>query len=129
MGRISGKDDKRDGYGRNLTTGKPIDDRDAYAIRGSLRFKPTDTLDMVLMADYFKEDDYNYAFHFFGTTVVPEDNLAHNLLGGRTIFDYYGAGAKSPTSATSFPTRTRSTSATAQRSARSLTGASATAGT
>ena len=42
------------------------------------------------MADYFKEDDYNYAFHFFGTTVAPEDALAHNLLGGRTIFDYYG---------------------------------------
>ena len=90
MGRISGKADKRDGYGTNLATGKPIDNRDAYAVRGSLRFKPSDTLDMVLMADYFKEDDYNYAFHFLGTTVVPEDQLAHNLIGGRTIFDYYG---------------------------------------
>jgi iron complex outermembrane receptor protein len=89
MGRISGKADKRDGYGRNLTTGKAVDNRDAYAVRGSLRFTPSDTLDVVLMADYFKEDDYNYAFHFFGTTVVPEDQLAHNLLGGRTIFDYY----------------------------------------
>jgi iron complex outermembrane recepter protein len=89
MGRISGKADKRDGYGRNLTTGKAVDNRDAYAVRGSLRFMPSDTLDIVLMADYFKEDDYNYAFHFFGTTVVPEDQLAHNLLGGRTIFDYY----------------------------------------
>jgi len=89
MGRISGKADKRDGYGRNLTTGKAVDNRDAYAVRGSLRFTPSDTLDVVLMADYFKEDDYNYAFHFLGTTVVPEDQLAHNLLGGRTIFDYY----------------------------------------
>ncbi len=89
MGRISGKADRRDGYGRNLTTGKAVDNRDAYAVRGSLRFTPSDTLDVVLMADYFKEDDYNYAFHFLGTTVVPEDQLAHNLLGGRTIFDYY----------------------------------------
>jgi iron complex outermembrane receptor protein len=89
MARIAGKADKRDGYGRNLTTGKAVDNRDAYAVRGSLRFTPSDTLDVVLMADYFKEDDYNYAFHFFGTTVVPEDQLAHNLLGGRTIFDYY----------------------------------------
>jgi iron complex outermembrane receptor protein len=96
MGRISGKADKRDGYGRNLATGKPIDNRDAYAVRGSLRFKPSDTLDMVLMADYFKEDDYNYAFHFLGTTVVPEDQLAHNLLGGRTIFDYYGDRGRKP---------------------------------
>ena len=96
MGRISGKIDQRDGYGTNLATGKDIDDRDAYAVRGSLRFKPTDDLDIVLMADYFKEDDYNYAFHFFGTTVTPEDALAHNLLGGQTIFDYYGAKGKKP---------------------------------
>ena len=89
MGRIAGKADKRDGYGTNLATNKPIDNRDAYAVRGSLRFKPSDTLDIVVMGDYFKEDDYNYAFHFFGTTVVPEDGLAHNLLGGQTIFDYY----------------------------------------
>ncbi len=89
MGRIAGKADRRDGYGTNLATNKPIDNRDAYAVRGSLRFKPSDTLDIVLMGDYFKEDDYNYAFHFFGTTVVPEDQLAHNLLGGQTIFDYY----------------------------------------
>lgn len=96
MGRISGKADKRDGYGENLVTHKPVDNRDAYAVRGSLRFKPSDTLDMVLMADYFKEDDYNYAFHFLGTTVVPEDQLPHNLLGGRTIFDYYGDKGKKP---------------------------------
>ena len=89
MGRIAVKADRRDGYGTNLTTNKPVDDRDAYAVRGSLRFKPADSLDIVLMADYFREDDYNYAFHFLGTTVVPEDQLAHNLLGGRTIFDYY----------------------------------------
>jgi len=89
MGRIAGKADRRDGYGTNLATNKPIDNRDAYAVRGSLRFKPADSLDIVLMADYFKEDDYNYAFHFFGTTVVPEDSLPHNLLGGQTIFDYY----------------------------------------
>jgi len=92
MGRIAGKADRRDGYGTNLATNKPIDNRDAYAVRGSLRFKPSDTLDIVLMGDYFKEDDYNYAFHFFGTTVVPEDQLAHNLLGGQTIFDYYAPG-------------------------------------
>ena len=96
MGRISGKADKRDGYGRNLTTGKPVDNRSAQAVRGSLRFQPSDTLDLVLMADYFQEDDYNYAFHFLGTTVVPEDQLAHNLLGGRTIFDYYADRGRKP---------------------------------
>jgi len=94
MGRIATKIEKRDGYGENLATGSQIDDRDAYAIRGSLRFKPSDTLDITLIGDYFKEDDNNYAFHYFGTTVVPEDDLPHNLLGGRTIFDYYAARGK-----------------------------------
>ncbi|MFM7275651.1 MAG: TonB-dependent receptor domain-containing protein, partial [Gammaproteobacteria bacterium] len=39
-----------------------------------------------------EEDDNNYAFHYFGTSVTPEDFLAHNLLGGRTIFDVKGPG-------------------------------------
>ena len=94
MGRIAARFDKRDGYGENLFTGKDIDDRDAMAVRGSLRFKPSDTLDITLIADYFEEDDDNYAFHYFGTTVVPEDGLAHNALGGETIFDYYAARGK-----------------------------------
>jgi iron complex outermembrane receptor protein len=96
MGRISGRIDKRDGYGENLYTLKDIDDRDAKAFRASLRFKPSETLDIVLMGDYFEENDYNYAFHFFGTTVTPEDDLPHNLLGGRTIFDYYADFGQEP---------------------------------
>jgi iron complex outermembrane receptor protein len=94
MGRIAGKIDKRDGYGKNLFTGKDIDDLDSQAVRGSLRWKPADSLTVDLIGDYFKENDYNYAFHYFGTTATPEDFLAHNLLGGRTIFDYYGDQGK-----------------------------------
>ncbi|HEX5648954.1 MAG TPA: TonB-dependent receptor [Steroidobacteraceae bacterium] len=89
MGRLSGRFDKREGYGTNLFTGTDVDDRNAQAYRASLRIRPSETLDINLVGDYFKESDYNYAFHYFGTTVVPEDGLAHNLLGGQTIFDYY----------------------------------------
>lgn len=89
QGRISGKLDKRDGYGENLTTGSDIDDLDTQAVRGILRWQPSDAVTVDLVADYFKEDDNNYAFHYFGTTATPEDFLAHNLLGGQTIFDYY----------------------------------------
>lgn len=95
MGRVAVKYDKRDGYGENLYTGSQIDDRDAVAARGSLLFRPSDRVDVTFVADYFSEDDNNYAFHYFGTTTVPEDGLAHNLIGGQTIFDYYAArGAK-----------------------------------
>jgi len=95
-GRIAGKIDKRNGYGTNLFTGKDIDDLDSQAVRGSLRWKASDSVTVDLIGDYFKEDDYNYAFHYFGTTVVPEDSLPHNLLGGRTIFDYAAAKGKKP---------------------------------
>lgn len=91
MFRVAGKLDKRDGYGKNLVTGNDVDDRDAQAVRGSLLFEASDDLQITLVGDYFHEDDNNYAFHYFGTTVVPEDSLAHNLLGGETIFDYYAA--------------------------------------
>ncbi|MCV6627988.1 MAG: TonB-dependent receptor plug domain-containing protein, partial [Cellvibrionaceae bacterium] len=39
MGRLALKIDQRDGYGKNLTTGNDVDDRDASAVRGSLLFK------------------------------------------------------------------------------------------
>jgi len=95
-GRIAGKIDKRDGYGKNLYTGKDIDDLDSQAVRGSLRWKASDSVTVDLIGDYFKEDDFNYAFHYFGTTVVPEDSLPHNALGGRTIFDYAAAKGRKP---------------------------------
>ena len=91
MGRIAAKIDKRDGYGKNLFTGKDIDDLDSQAVRGILRWKAGDSVTIDLIGDYFKEKDFNYAFHYLGTTVVPENSLAHNLLGGQTIFDYYAA--------------------------------------
>ncbi|TNE61238.1 MAG: TonB-dependent receptor [Sphingomonadales bacterium] len=55
--RIAGFYLKRDGYTENLTTGKDFDDRDMYAIRGSLRFEPGPDTTIDLMAYYFEEDD------------------------------------------------------------------------
>lgn len=87
--RVAGKYETRDGYGENLFTGNPVDDRDAYAIRGSLLANLTPDLEVLIVADHFREDDYNYAFHYFGPTVVPESSLPGPLLGGETIQDYY----------------------------------------
>ncbi len=89
--RVAGKYDKRDGYGTNLFTGNPVDNRDAYAFRGSLLANLSPDLELLVVADHFKEDDYNYAFHYFGSTIVPESSLASSLLGGDTITDYYAA--------------------------------------
>ncbi|MBQ95057.1 MAG: TonB-dependent receptor [Actinobacteria bacterium] len=87
--RVAGKYESRDGYGANLVTGNPVDDRDAYALRGSLRANVTPDLELLVVADHFREDDYNYAFHYFGPTVAPEALLPGPLLGGETINDYY----------------------------------------
>jgi len=55
--RIAGFYLKRDGYTTNLFNGQDIDDRDMYAVRGSLRWEPGPDTTIDLMAYYFREDD------------------------------------------------------------------------
>jgi len=47
----------RDGYTTNLYDSNDIDGRDMYAVRGSLRFEPTASTTLDLMAFYFREND------------------------------------------------------------------------
>lgn len=47
----------RDGYTLNLFDGKKIDDRNMYAVRGSLRWEPSDNTTVDLMGYYFREKD------------------------------------------------------------------------
>ena len=84
MVRLSGKYDRRDGYGKNQFTGADVDNRNAYAIRGSILLKASDDLDLLISGDHFNEKDNNYAFHYFGPTVAPENALG-SILGGDTI--------------------------------------------
>lgn len=55
--RVAGYWLDRDGYTENLFDGSDIDDREMYAIRGSLRFEPGPDTTLDLMAYYFREDD------------------------------------------------------------------------
>ncbi|MFM2410986.1 MAG: hypothetical protein RL481_1814, partial [Pseudomonadota bacterium] len=55
--RVAGFYLKRDGYTENLFDGSDIDGRDMYAVRGSVRFEPTETTTIDLMAYYFREKD------------------------------------------------------------------------
>lgn len=55
--RVAGFYLKRDGYTENLYDNTSMDGRDMYAIRGSLRFQPTDSTTIDLMAYYFREKD------------------------------------------------------------------------
>lgn len=94
--RVAGKYEKRDGYGENLFTGADVDDRDAYAFRGTIIGRVSDMIRATVVLDHFREDDNNYAFHYFGPTVVPESQLPHTLLGGQTINGFYASIGKEP---------------------------------
>ncbi len=96
MVRLAGKYEKRDGYGRNLFSGAPVDDRDAYSLRATVIANVGDTLKATIVADHFKEDDNNYAFHYFGPSVIPDAGLFHKFIGGKSIFDYYAARNTAP---------------------------------
>jgi iron complex outermembrane receptor protein len=93
MARVSAKFDKRDGYGINEFTGRQIDDRNAYAVRGTIVAKPSEDLEVTLSGEYFNQDDSNYAFHYFGPTVAPE-SLLGSILGGKSLFTVAAAAGK-----------------------------------
>ncbi|MFC3069564.1 TonB-dependent receptor [Phenylobacterium soli] len=55
--RLAGTYLKRDGYGKNITTGNEADDRDLYGTRASISFTPSSSLKAYVVWDHFKEDD------------------------------------------------------------------------
>lgn len=95
MLRVAGRYDNRSGYGVNLVTGEDVDDRNAYALRGTLLANIASNLSLTLQAEYYREDDNNYAFHYFGPTVAPENALG-SLLGGDTIITFAQARGETP---------------------------------
>ena len=64
--RLAGYLDKHDGYGKNVTTGNPVDDKDAYAFRGTLVYKPTPDFKATLIGEYYHEKDNGAALHYMG---------------------------------------------------------------
>jgi len=55
--RLAGAWTKRDGYATNELTGNPIDGRDLWSTRLSLRISPNERLDANLIWEHFQEDD------------------------------------------------------------------------
>jgi outer membrane receptor protein involved in Fe transport len=55
--RIAGAWTKRDGYDTNSITGNPIDGRDLWSTRVSLRVEPTDQIRANLIWEHFEEND------------------------------------------------------------------------
>jgi iron complex outermembrane receptor protein len=55
--RLAGAWTKREGFVTNEITGNPIDGRDLWSTRLSLRFTPNDRIDANLIWEHFEEDD------------------------------------------------------------------------
>jgi iron complex outermembrane recepter protein len=66
MLRVAGFSEKRGGYGQNVVTGNPVDDKDTYGGRATLVFVPSENFKATLIGDYSKEDDHGGALHYLG---------------------------------------------------------------
>lgn len=55
--RLAGILERRDGYSRNVFRNEDLDDRDYYALRGKVRYRPSSDLNMVFTAEKRRQDD------------------------------------------------------------------------
>ena len=85
--RLAGSLDSRDGYGNNIFTGSDINDRDASAYRATFVYDAGGPLTATLPAQYYEEDDNNYAFSYFGQSEGSSIPVPFGvpILGGNTV--------------------------------------------
>jgi iron complex outermembrane recepter protein len=81
LARVSFRVTDRDGYGRNIVTGRQIDDLSEYSLRGQLQFNASDRFNILLTGDYTQGDDRSGIYHLLGRS-VPTSPLVGVLLGG-----------------------------------------------
>lgn len=83
--RIAGRYKKRDGYVENLLGGQDFQSVDTGAIRGSIRFKPSDRVTADIIANYQKDKPSGTAFK--SLRFRPTDPNTGAVLGGLGIRD------------------------------------------
>jgi iron complex outermembrane receptor protein len=103
--RLSFLYDRHDGYDRDLTSGRRIDDLEQGALRAKLKYSGED-FSVVLGAHYGREDDSSGAFRYIGPgnpfvtplgvalggKVAPTPDIATDSVGFPTLEnEYYGA--------------------------------------
>lgn len=61
--RLAAQITNRDGYGKNLLTGREIDNASTQSVRGKLKILPDGPLTFLVAVDYHHEKDRNFAAH------------------------------------------------------------------
>jgi iron complex outermembrane recepter protein len=79
--RVAVQDRRHDGYGTNLVNGAPVDDKSERSVRVSLRWKPTERLELLTSADYHRQHDNDFGQHFLGQA-NPAVGIRGLALGG-----------------------------------------------
>ena len=74
--RIDGVYTERDGFLEDVISGRTINDRDRYLIRGQLQFEPNDDLSIRIIGDYADRDE-----ECCGATYLPARNVTRNAQG------------------------------------------------
>ncbi|MFV0645880.1 MAG: TonB-dependent receptor [Sphingomonadaceae bacterium] len=64
--RISGKNEIRDGYGKDPVHGWDVDSLNRKMIRGQAQILFSDRADLLLAAEYFRQNDNSGAVHYYG---------------------------------------------------------------
>lgn len=66
LGRVAFQMESRDGFGKNLHSGRDIDDLNTRSVRGKLLFMPTDRLSLEVTADFHRQKDASGSYHYAG---------------------------------------------------------------
>jgi iron complex outermembrane recepter protein len=80
--RLSGGFRQRDGYVRRATDGLDLGDDNTYTLQGSLRWRPSDALSLILRADYTDEDEHGSPFVMRGLTGTAVFPAAQSVAAG-----------------------------------------------
>lgn len=74
--RIAGKSELRDGYGEDPFNGWDVDDLNRKMVRGQAQILFSETADLLVSAEYFRQNDNSGAVHFYGAAFPGVDRLA-----------------------------------------------------
>jgi iron complex outermembrane receptor protein len=78
--RLDGVWDKRDGFVTDVISGRRINNRNRWMLRGQMLYKPSDNLSFRLIADYSKQNEECCAAPF-----LPSHDVVGNGSGGVTV--------------------------------------------
>ncbi len=97
---------ERDGYYRNTTLGKKVGDWEQRGVRGQLRFLPTDDLEILLAADYGKNESEGPLFTKFAdpiyTTAKGPESDVQEFWGVAATVNYTTTGGYTLSSITAY---------------------------